>query len=138
MPSKLFAALVALILIIGACAGATTMPSKNPATSAPVPSSSTSSSAVEITVGTDTGAELKFDPAVLTVAAGAKVRVTFANRATVPHNLTFKDPINLATSTVVEPGTSGTVEFTAPSAGDYEFVCTLHPGMAGTLTVQNG
>lgn len=138
MPSKLFAALIALVLIIGACAGATSPPSENPATSAPGPSSTASSSAVEVTIGTDTGAELKFDPSSLTVAAGAKVRVTFENRATVPHNLTFKDPINLATSTVVAPGTSGTVEFTAPSAGDYPFVCTLHPGMGGTLTVQNG
>lgn len=138
MPSKLSAALIALILTIGACAGATTTPSQNPATSAPSPSSAASSSAVEITVGTDTGAELKFDPASLTVVAGAIVRVTFENHATVPHNLTFKDPINLATSTVVAPGMSGTVQFTAPSSGDYAFACTLHPGMGGTLTVRNG
>jgi plastocyanin len=90
---------------------------------------------VEITVGTDTGAELKFDPAELTVQAGADVRVTFENRASVPHNLTFQAPINVATSTVVAPGTSETAQFQAPAAGEYAFVCTLHPGMDGKLIV---
>ena len=93
---------------------------------------------VEITVGTDTGAELKFDPAELTVKAGADVRVTFENRASVPHNLTFQAPINVATSTVVAPGTSETVQFKAPAAGEYPFVCTLHPGMGGKLIVEAG
>jgi plastocyanin len=94
-----------------------------------------SGAAVEITIGTDTGADLKFDPAELTVQAGADVRVTFENRASVPHNLTFQAPINVATSTVVAPGTSETVEFKAPAAGEYAFVCTLHPGMGGKLIV---
>ena len=76
---------------------------------------------------------LKFDPAELTVKAGADVRVTFENRASVPHNLTFQAPINVATSTVVAPGTSETVQFKAPAAGEYPFVCTLHPGMGGKL-----
>jgi len=105
----------------------------------PVASGSTgaapSGATVEITIGTDTGADLKFDPAELTVQAGADVRVTFENRASVPHNLTFQAPINVATSTVVAPGTSETVEFKAPAAGEYAFVCTLHPGMGGKLIV---
>ena len=93
---------------------------------------------VQITVGTDTGADLKFDPAELTVKAGTAVRVTFENRASVPHNLTFQAPINVATPTVVEPGKSETVQFKAPAAGDYAFVCTLHPGMGGKLIVEAG
>ena len=28
-----------------------------------------------------------------------------------------------------------TLTFAAPDPGDYKFVCTLHPGMEGTLTV---
>ena len=89
-------------------------------------------------MGTDTGAELKFDPAEVTVQAGADVRLTFENRSTVPHNLTFQGPINVATSTIVAPGTSETLEFKAPDAGEYAFVCTLHPGMGGTLVVEAG
>ena len=138
--------LVAALFAISACGGATT-PASTPAappnsSQEPTASGPTngepSGETVEITVGTDTGAELKFDPAELTVQAGADVRVTFENRASVPHNLTFQAPINVATSTVVAPGTSETVEFNAPAAGEYSFVCTLHPGMGGKLIVQAG
>jgi plastocyanin len=135
--------LVAALLAISACGGGTS-PSSSPATppsttQEPTASGPTSSEpsgeAVEITIGTGTGAELKFDPADVTVKAGADVRVTFENRASVPHNLTFQAPINVATSTIVAPGTSETVQFKAPAAGEYAFVCTLHPGMAGKLIV---
>jgi plastocyanin len=139
--------LVAALLAISACGGATT-PTSTPAAAPPSasqePTASGSASGepsgetVEVTVGTDTGADLKFDPAELTVQAGADVQVTFENRASVPHNLTFQAPINVATSTVVAPGTSDTVQFKAPAAGAYPFVCTLHPGMGGTLTVKAG
>jgi plastocyanin len=139
--------LVAAILAISACGGATTPSS----TSTPAPPSSSQAPAtsgaigsapsgdtVELTIGTDTGAELKFDPAELTVKAGADVRVVFENRASVPHNLTFQAPINVATSTVVAPGTSETVEFKAPASGEYPYVCTLHPGMGAKLIVEAG
>jgi plastocyanin len=62
--------------------------------------------------------------------------LTFDNRGTVPHNLTFGEPISAATSTVVSPGGSEMLEFQAPAPGTYEFVCTLHPGMVGKLTVE--
>jgi plastocyanin len=138
--------LVAALLAISACGGATTPastpaapPSSSPSPAASAaPSGEPSGETVEITIGTDTGADLKFDPAELTVRAGANVRVTFENRASVPHNLTFQAPINVATATVVAPGTSETVEFKAPAAGEYSFVCTLHPGMGGKLIVQAG
>lgn len=92
--------------------------------------------ATEVTIGTDTGADLRFDPDTASVPTGARVRLTFENRSTLPHNLTFDDPINVATSPVVNPGASEEIEFTAPAPGDYAFVCTLHPGMDGTLTVE--
>jgi plastocyanin len=147
MRSTSLGVLVAALLAISACGGATTPtptpaatpPSANPSSPAPASASGEQSgTAIETTVGTDTGADLKFDPAELTVKAGADVRVTFDNRASVPHNLTFQAPLSVATSTVVAPGTSETVEFTAPAAGEYPFVCTLHPGMAGTLIVEAG
>jgi glucose/arabinose dehydrogenase/plastocyanin len=92
---------------------------------------------VEITVGTDTGTANEFDPLEISVPAGATVRLTFENRSdSVPHNLTFGDPIEVATATTVAPGDSETIEFTAPAEGEYTFVCTLHPGMEGTLVVE--
>ena|SRR5437870_1837678 len=139
-------ALVAALFAIGACGGGTN-PSSTPAappsasqgpTVSGAPSSAPSGLTVQITVGTDTGAELKFDPAEMTVQAGADVRVTFENRASVPHNLTFEAPINVASSTVVAPGTSEAVRFKAPAAGEYRFVCTIHPGMGGKLIVEAG
>jgi len=107
-------------------------------TASEAPSEAPSGTTVEVTVGTDTGAELKFDPGEVTVQAGANVRLTFENRAAVPHNLTFQGPITAATSTVVAPGATETVEFKAPGPGEYPFVCTLHPGMGGTLVVGAG
>ena len=129
---------IALIFMLAACSSAATTPSGSEGQStgesaAPSPGGEV----VEITVGTDTGSTLIFDPAQITVPAGATVRLTFSNKATVPHNLTFDDPIDVATETVVDPGASETIEFTAPDAGEYTFVCTLHPGMEGTLVVES-
>jgi plastocyanin len=103
------------------------------------PSEGSGGEAASVTIGTDTGAALQFDPTTATVAQGSTVELTFENRSTtVPHNLTFDEPINEATATIVDPGASETLEFTAPEPGDYQFVCTLHPGMEGTLTVEGG
>ncbi len=107
-----------------------------PSASATAAASGPAGEVVEITVGTDSGTELLFDPPEVTVPAGASVRLTFNNESTVPHNLTFGDPINAATATIVDPGASETIEFTAPEAGEYTFTCTLHPGMDGTLVVE--
>jgi plastocyanin len=147
MRSTYLGVLVAAIFAISACGGGTS-PSSTPTTAPPSASEGPTGSGpnsgapsgetVQITIGTDTDAGLKFDPAELTVKAGADVRVTFENRASVPHNLTFQAPIDIATSTVVAPGTSETVQFTAPAAGEYAFVCTLHPGMGGKLIVEAG
>ena len=92
---------------------------------------------VQLTIGTDTGAALQFDPTTATAPAGATIQLTFENRAAgVPHNLTFGEPINQATSTTVQAGASENLEFPAPEPGDYQYVCTLHPGMEGTLTIE--
>lgn len=100
------------------------------------PSAAADGEVTEISVATDTGGALTFDPGEITLPAGATVRLTFTNKATVPHNLTFEDPIGAATDTVIDPGDSQTIEFTAPEPGEYTFVCTLHPGMEGTLLVE--
>ncbi len=90
----------------------------------------------QVTIGTDDGVALLFDPESASVAGDGTVDVTFENRSTLPHNLTFQDPIGAATATVVDPGASETITFEAPAAGDYPFVCTLHPGMDGVLTIE--
>lgn len=88
-----------------------------------------------LTIGTTTDASLRFDPETASVPTGGQVTLTFENADTVPHNLTFSDPIDAKTATVVQPGASEVMEFQAPEPGSYPFVCTLHPGMDGTLEV---
>ena len=89
-----------------------------------------------LTVGTGTEASLEFNPKTIGATPNTKVRLTFTNNGTLPHNLTFQDPINVKTSDSVAPGVEETIEFTTPGPGAYNYVCTLHPGMQGTLTVQ--
>ncbi len=115
-------------------ASAPASPSGSPEGS-PAASQPPDSGSVEITIGTDEGQQLLFVPDTAEAPSGAAVTLTFQNVSEAPHNLTFNDPIEAATDTIVEPGASQTLEFTAPEAGDYTFVCTLHPGMDGVLTV---
>jgi plastocyanin len=107
-----------------------------PAASA-APSEGTGGEAEQLTIGTDTGTALLFDPTTATVPAGSSVQLTFENRSTVPHNLTLGEPINEATATIVDPGASEALEFTAPDPGDYKYVCTVHPGMTGSVSVSD-
>ncbi len=74
-------------------------------------------------------------PETAEAPTGGQVSLTFQNVSLAPHNLTFSDPIEAATQTIVAPGASETLQFTAPEPGDYPFVCTIHPGMDGVLTV---
>lgn len=90
---------------------------------------------VEVTIGTPSGTQEVFVPASASVPAGRTIRLAFVNSSSQRHNLTFDGPIDAATAELVEPGTSEELEFSAPAPGAYEFFCTLHPGMSGTLTV---
>jgi len=121
-----------------ASAAASASPSAAASPSAPAASAPASGATTALTIGTKTGDELEFDPDELSVPTGAQVSVTFENRAALPHNLTFDAPINVATSPVVAPGASETIQFAAPAPGDYAFHCTIHPGMQGTVTVEAG
>ena len=73
-------------------------------------------------------ADLEFQPKRITVRRGQTVR--FVNRGKVTHNAKGKDFF----SRVVEPGGSYSHRFS--SAGSFDYVCTFHPGMEGTITVK--
>ena len=93
--------------------------------------------ATAITIGTDKAAELKFIPNTAEAPANTQVQLTFRNDSdSQPHNLVFQEGITAKTSDLVAAGASETLEFTTPGAGAYKFVCTIHPGMDGTLTVK--
>jgi plastocyanin len=121
------AAGMAVLLALSACSSSssgnhrTTPPPTQPAASSSAPTSGPT-----ITIK-DFGYS-----GTLTVMAGTKV--TVVNNDSVPHTLTDKKNHKFDTGPI--PGGGGTGSFSAPStSGKYPFGCTIHPQMAGTLTV---
>jgi plastocyanin len=72
-----------------------------------------------------------FFPATATVSAGTRVR--WRNVDNVAHNTT-SNPMGLWASGNLNPG--GTFARTFDTPGTFNYTCTLHPGMNGTITVQ--
>ena len=90
---------------------------------------------VDVDVRTAAGEQLAFTPADVSVPSGRRVHVTFTNGSSFPHNLVFTSGIEAATPTIVQPGESAQLAFRPAAPGNYTFVCTIHDGMHGTLTV---
>jgi plastocyanin len=75
-----------------------------------------------------------FQPAQLQVVAGTTV--TWTNQDSVPHTVTAgtrNSPSGLFDSGNVDPG--GTFSFTFTDPGTYDYFCSIHPNMDGTITV---
>lgn len=101
----------------------------SPATQAPT------SGVTEISVS---GTEFKFSPAVINVKVGERVKITFRNIGKAPHNLALEG-LDVTTKTI-GTGQTDVVEFTASSAGTYNFFCSVPghriDGMEGRLKVE--
>jgi len=69
------------------------------------------------------------DPSATTVPVGSTVTWTWA-QGSVIHNVMFDDGQKSADQS------SGTYTRTFNMGGAYPYHCTIHPGMAGTVTVQ--
>lgn len=71
----------------------------------------------------------KFNPATLTVPVGATV--TWTNQDEEPHSVAGKD------GSFHSPGmdTHGTYSFTFTTPGSYDYICSIHPFMTGTVVV---
>jgi plastocyanin len=74
--------------------------------------------------------QLKFNPSSTSVKVGDVVE--WNNGSSVAHNVTFDDFQNI-TSDTMNSGDKYQVKFT--KAGTYQYHCTFHPGMDGTITV---
>ena len=74
---------------------------------------------------------IAFDPKDVTVKAGQKI--TWTNDDTTDHNVTADSGADFKSDNF---GKGGTFSFTPTKAGTIKYVCTIHPGMDGTLTVQ--
>jgi amicyanin len=73
--------------------------------------------------------DFKFNPATLTVPVGATV--TWTNQDEEPHTIAAKD------GSFHSPGmdTHGTYSYQFTTAGSYDYICSIHPFMTGTVVV---
>ncbi|HKP41268.1 plastocyanin/azurin family copper-binding protein [Mycobacterium sp.] len=73
--------------------------------------------------------DFKFNPATLTVPVSTTV--TWTNQDEEPHTIAAKD------GSFHSPGmdTHGTYSFTFTTPGSYEYICSIHPFMTGTVVV---
>jgi len=76
--------------------------------------------------------DLKYEPAALTVRVGQTV--TWVNTDTVVHDVVNAQEGEEPASPLF--GEGRTYAFTAREPGTIRYVCTVHPGMEGSLTVQ--
>jgi len=70
-----------------------------------------------------------FSPAKLTVRVGDTV--TWKDKTATPHNI-----VGVGTTTIHRPAiNSASYTLTFTKAGTYHYICQVHPGMAGVITV---
>jgi plastocyanin len=127
MTRTLILVLTAVALVASGCGGDDegSSPAGGGAGEAESPSAASKSGALEIKMK-----DFQFDPKSATVKAGQEVK--WVNEDTADHDVT-DEKTGLFESKQL--GQGGTFTFTAKKAGTIEYVCTLHPGMTGKLTV---
>ncbi len=113
-----------------ATAGATPppAPSADPGASAPPAGPIVTVSALNI----------QFEQTALTAPADVPFKIEFENKdAGIPHNVEIKDAAGASvfTGEIFNGVDTRTYDVPALAAGTYPFLCTVHPAMTGTLTV---
>jgi len=82
---------------------------------------------------------IQFTTTQVTAPAGQKLTLTFKNQdAGVPHDVDIKDQSGgeVFKTDIFNGPADKSFEFGPLQAGTYPFMCTVHPNMTGTLTVQ--
>jgi plastocyanin len=123
---------IPLVLALGALAfaGCGSSGSSSSSSSSPTPApastpATTGGGAVAVSMK-----NIAFAPKSVTVKVGQKI--TWTNDDTVAHNVTAKSGASFASSTFNQ---GGTYSYTPTKAGTISYVCTIHPGMDGTIIV---
>ena len=116
------AALVETSMIVGACGG-----SNAPVDAAPFTGKEATVAAVNIS----------FDPVEVTLPTGMPLRIVLDNKDNgVPHDIkVFQGGTTIAQSPIVTGPATTEVRFGPLAPGAYQFMCTVHPNMQGTLTI---
>ena len=76
--------------------------------------------------------DIKFVPEEITVKAGSAI--TWTNEDSAPHDVVNAEDGQEPKSDLF--GKGKTYEFTPEKPGTIKYVCTVHPGMEGTITVE--
>ncbi|HEX4034790.1 MAG TPA: plastocyanin/azurin family copper-binding protein [Solirubrobacteraceae bacterium] len=74
---------------------------------------------------------IAFNPHTIHVQAGQTI--TWVNRDDAPHNVTYVSGPRFTSSATFKNGGSFTLKLTHP--GTIHYICTIHPGMNGTIVV---
>lgn len=99
--------------------------------STPAPAStSTSTGSASTGAVAVTMKNISFSPTTIHVRVGEKI--TWTNEDSVDHNVTSQSGEQIASQNF---GQGGTFSFTPTRAGTIKYVCTIHPGMDGTIVV---
>ena len=77
--------------------------------------------------------DLQFGPSVATATVGR--RIEWRNDEQAPHNVIATSGADFHSQTIPQ---DGTFAFTARRSGTIKYLCSLHPGMTGTLRVSTG
>lgn len=78
-----------------------------------------------------------FEQKEITAPADAAFVIRFDNKEPIPHNVEIKDSMGMSVFKGEVFSGPATKDYQVPAlpAGTYEFICTVHPNMVGTLTV---
>ena len=102
-------------------------------TTTPTPEAQTSTQSQEaqtndiVSVGMK---DIKFVPEEISAKVGQKI--VWTNNEDIAHNVTATDGADFASDTLRK---DDTFEYTTQDAGTIDYVCTIHTGMIGTITV---
>jgi plastocyanin len=119
--------LCALVALAAAgCGGGNDNGGSTGSGSSSTPASSSSGGGVAIKMQ-----NIQFAPKDVTVKVGQKV--TWTNDDNTDHNVTAESGADFKSK---DFGNGATFSFTPDKAGTIKYVCTIHPGMTATLTVQ--
>jgi len=74
--------------------------------------------------------DIKFDPKTVTVKVGQTI--TWTNEDGIAHNVTAEKGADFKSDNLSK---GDTFDFTPEQAGTIDYVCTIHPGQDGSITV---
>lgn len=120
---------VTLGLALAGCGGSaaddtTTAPAENPGAPAKKPAGTKSKTTI-------TMRDIQFKPKSITVKVGDTVR--WVNEDPLQHNVVAQSGANFSSELFDQ---NGTYRYKTTQAGTIKYVCTVHPGMEGTIVVK--